>query len=149
MTGKEILKNNFFIVYQDLKDAIDEYLSSGHCQGKTEKIDAYLAATIHAIIDFYERCPQKSSQIIDACKYANNTLKHNGSLISHKEISGGLSSLIEFPFESPEITVIWNYDSSIQTNSKAQQQAFEKLFAGQEILQTLVPLAEWIVSETF
>lgn len=149
MTDKEILKSNFSIVYQDLKDSIDEYLTSGHCQGKTEKIDAYLAATIHALIDFYERYPQKDNEIINACKYANNTLKHNSSLISHKKISGGFSFPMEFTFDSPEITVIWNYDSSIQTKSKTQQQAFEKLFAGQEILQTLAPLAEQIVSDSF
>lgn len=147
MTGKKILKSNFLIVYQDLKDAINEYLSSGHCQGKTEKIDAYLAATIHALIDFDIRCPYKDRQVIQAFEYANNTLKHNKSLISHKEISGGVTFPVEFPIEIPKITVIWNYDSSVKAKYKNQQQAFEDLFAGREIFQTLEPLAKWIASE--
>lgn len=147
MSGKKILRNNFLILYQDLENAIKEYLNYGHLHGDTEKIDAYLAATIHALIDFSDRFWGDNEEIIKAFKYANNTLKHNCSLVSHKEVMGGLCFPICFPLEVSEISVVWNYDNLVKVNSKAQQEVFERLLAGQEILKTLEPLASRISNE--
>ena len=150
-TSKTVLKSNFIIVYQQLQNAINEYTFSGHTTGNFAYVDAYLAASIHAAMDYIERFNQikLDPDIISACRYANNTLKHNPRLITHRKASGGF----EFPFGSEEffsfepIDIVWNFDSSITIDShanKIQQMAFEtqkacfqSIFAGKSILATL------------
>lgn len=144
MGSREILRSNFLIVYQDLVNATNEYINTGHCRGETAKIDAYLAATIHSIIDYSDRFWGDSTEVIKACKYANNTLKHNQSLVSHKKITGGVHFPIHFPLEISPIMVVWNYNHHVETRSSAQQYAFEQLFAGREIIETFQPLLERI-----
>ena len=98
--SKQILKNNFLIVYKQLECAVREYISSGHTTGNFIYIDAYLAASIHAAMDYIERFNKikLSKNIISACRYANNTLKHNPRLVTHRKATGGF----EFPFGSEE-----------------------------------------------
>ncbi len=147
MRGKRILRSNFLIMYRELENAIKKYLDYGHLHGDTDKIDAYLAATLHALIDFTDRFWGDDEEIIKAFKYANNALKHDCSLVSHKKITGGFSFPIHSPLEISEITVVWNYDHSVKVNSQMQQEAFKKLLAGQEILTTLEPLVMRISDE--
>lgn len=147
MNGKTILGNNFLILYQELEHAITEYLDYGRLHGNTGRIDAYLAATLHTLIDFSDRFWGDDEEIIKAFKYANNTLKHDCSLVSHKKITGGLCFPIHFPLEVSEIAVVWNFDNLVKVNSKAQQEAFKRLLAGQEILKTLEPLVRRISDE--
>lgn len=147
MDGKNIFRANFLIVYQDLVNSIQHYIDCDYNHGQTDKIDAYLAATIHAIIDYSERFWGDDTEIIKACKYANNTQKHNLLLISHKRTTGGVHFPIHFPLEFPPITVIWNYNPQVQTKSCAQKRAFEHLFAGKEIIETLQPIVQRIEAD--
>ena len=140
MNNQSVLKSNLMIVFSDLEKAITAYLNGGHTKGETEYIDAYLAASIHALIDYADKYLDVNDERIKACKYANNTLKHNGMLITHQKAEGGFS----FPFSSPfcieEIQVVWNYNSEVKTRHKDQQIAFAKHFAGKPILDTLKPI---------
>ena len=159
-TSKQILKSNFLIVYKQLECAVREYISSGHTTGNFIYIDAYLAASIHAAMDYIERFNKikLSKNIISACRYANNTLKHNPRLITHRKAAGGF----EFPFGSEEsfsieeIDIVWNFDPSITIALKAnvapkvreklerrfnsQKSCFKSAFAGKPILETLEPV---------
>lgn len=69
-TSKQILKSNFLIVYKQLECAVHEYTSSEHTTGNFIYVDAYLAASIHAAMDYIERfkkstCLRISSPLVD------------------------------------------------------------------------------------
>lgn len=135
MSNQSILKSNLLIVFSDLEKAITSYLNGGHTKGETKYIDAYLAASIHALIDYADRYLDANDERIKACKYANNTLKHNDRFITHRKTKGGFSFPFSFPICIEEIQVVWNYSSEVKTRHKDQQIAFEKHFAGKPILQ--------------
>ena len=143
MSGQSILKSNCTILFDELKKAVDDYLRRGNIRGDTKYIDAFLAATIHAFIDYADGYldQNKNDDEFNACRYANNVLKHNTSLVTHKKIIGGrITFPIHFPLEFPPIKVIWNYNKSVEVQSKKQQRAFENLFAGKPIIDTLSQL---------
>lgn len=147
MDNQSILRSNFLILYSNLETAINDYLKYGHTNGQTQFIDAYLSATIHALIDYADKYLDIRNEKIKACRYANNTLKHNESLISHKEITGGFSFPISFPLCIEKIEVVWNYDGSVKVHHEDQQNAFKKHFAGKPILETLQPIVLLIKGE--
>ena len=144
MNNESVLKNNLSILFSDLEKSINVYLDSGYTKGETEYIDAYLAAFIHALIDYADKYLDVNDERIKACKYANNTLKHNSMLITHKKIKGGCSFPISFPICFEEIQVVWNYNNEVKTRHKEQQIAFEKHFAGKPVLDTLRPILKQI-----
>ncbi len=147
MDNKTVLKSNFTILFNNLKMAINQYLKEGYLTRETKYVEAYLAATIHALMDYADKYLDSKSEIILACKYANNTLKHNELLITHEEIIGGFSFPISFPIKMEKIQVVWNYDASVKTRHQNQQDAFKNCFAGRPILETLLPVARLIEKE--
>lgn len=142
--AKQVFRQNFLVVYQNLKDAITEYKSAGDFSGSTIQIDAYLAASLHALVNYSERYFDKSEEIFKACKYANNTQKHNLLLVTHKKVTGGFRFPISFPFVIEKIEIVWNYDDRVTAKHMDQQNAFKRLFSGKPILDTLQPIAERI-----
>ena len=144
MSGKSILKSNCLILFGELQKAINDYLEHGHTRGEVKYIDAFLTATIHSFIDYADGHldPDKEDDRFNACRYANNVLKHNSALVTHKKTMGGLSFPIHFPLAIPEIQVVWNYSESLTVNSQKQQRAFETLFANKPIIDTLLPLVD-------
>lgn len=141
---KSTLQSNFEIVYNQLTEAIQEYLESGHSKGEFKYIEAYLAATIHSIMDYAERY-MENDDIINACRYVNNILKHNPNFVTHKKITGGMEFPISFPICIEEIKVVWNYDESLSVHSPKQKPAFERIFADRVIIETLEPIAKKIL----
>lgn len=146
MSGKAVLKSNCMILFHELQKAVDDYLKYGYRKGEVQYIDAFLTATIHSFIDYADGHldPNKMDNEFNACRYANNVLKHNSALVTHKRTTGGLHFPIHFPLSIPKIQVLWNYDKSLTVQSKNQQSAFETLFAGEPIIDTLLPLADKI-----
>lgn len=144
MDNKSILRSNFLIMFEELNKAVDSYIKHGHTKGELQYVDAYLSATIHTLMDYADKYLDKDSDLVMACRYACNTLKHNSALITHREIRGGISFPISFPLCFEEIKVVWNYDKTVKTRHPDQQAAFEKIFAGKQILETLKPIAELI-----
>lgn len=146
MSGKAVLKSNCLILFCELQKAVDDYLKHGYRRGEAQYIDAFLTATIHSFIDYADGHldPNKTDNEFNACRYANNILKHNSALVTHKKAVGGIRFPIHFPLSIPEFQVIWNYDKALTVQSKNQQSAFEALFAGKPIIDTLLPLANKI-----
>lgn len=142
--AKSILQSNFKIMYNHLIEAIQVYLDSGHTNGDYQYIEAYLAATIHSIMDYAERY-MENDDIVNACRYVNNILKHNPNFVTHKKITGGMEFPISFPICIEEIKVVWNYDEALSVHSPKQKPAFENIFAGRPIIETLKPIAKMIV----
>lgn len=150
MSGKTVLKSNCSILFCELQKAVDDYLRYGHLRGEVKYIDAFLTATIHSFIDYADGHldPNKQDDEFNACRYANNVLKHKSALVTHRKTIGGFHFPFQFstsePIVFPKIQVIWNYDKALTLQSKNQQASFEKHFAGKPIIDTLQPLANKI-----
>lgn len=142
--AKEVFRSNFRIQYNQLVEAIQKYKEEGHLRGETQYIESYLASTIHSIMDYAERY-LKEDDVINACRYVNNTIKHNLQLISHKEITGGLEFPMSFPICVEQVEIVWRYDSSLSCRKPEQKEAFKKVFANNIVLDTLKPIAKMIL----
>ncbi len=137
------LQNNFEVVYRDLLNSIHNYAESGMSKDDLKYINAYLAASIHALIDYTERF-MKDDDYIMAFKYVNNTIKHVNGFITHSEVAGGVSFPVEFPLCIDKIRVIWKSYAELNVNKEAQKESYTNLLAGREIIETLKPFAEKI-----
>lgn len=139
MASKEdVYVSNIRVLYSDLKKAINNYIDHGHTTGEVKYINAYLMATIGAIVAYKDTVlkTQEESYEIKACKYANNMLKHDPEIITHIKPVGGFEFPIFFPLEIPEIDVIWKWQDLYSKHSD-QKKAFKELFAEQSVLETM------------
>lgn len=143
MSGKENLQSNFRIMFMGLQKAIDDYAKSGYHAEKIEFVEAYLVASIHALMDYADRFLKDDDEIM-ACRYVNNTAKHVDGYVTHKEVAGGFTFPVSFPLECEKIRVIWKKSADLECRHKDQKYAYIKCFAGKELLETLSPLADKI-----
>ena len=143
MSGKVNLQNNFKIMFEGLQQAINKYLESVTCTGRMEYVEAYLAVTIHALMDYADRFLLDNDEIM-ACRYVNNTIKHVSGYVTHKEVTGGLTFPISFPFECEEIKVVWRSEADLDCRYENQKDAYIKRFAEKSMIDTLKPLANKI-----
>lgn len=143
MNGKQNLQNNFEIMYKGLLNAVAQYLGHGHAASKIDEIEAYLVATIHALMDYADRFLQDDESIL-ACRYVNNTIKHADGFVTHKEVTGGFSFPITFPLEIEEIKIVWKRCAELECRYKNQKNAYQNCFAGKPLVETLQPIADMI-----
>lgn len=143
MSGKANLQNNFKIMFEGLQKAIEDYLEYGTCTGRMEYVEAYLVATIHALMDYADRFLLDDDEIM-ACRYVNNTIKHVAGYVTHKEVTGGVTFPITFPLACEEIKVVWKSEADLACRYEDQKKAYIKCFAGKSLLDTLTPLANKI-----
>ena len=80
------LKSNIEILFMHLTNAINEYIDKGECMGELKYINAYLAATINAIVSYIDKLIEvdrlQENDVVQALKFVNNLHKHN-PLVSH------------------------------------------------------------------
>ena len=139
MTEKEaVYKSNLQILFSDLRQAVNDYIGYGHTNGEVKYINAYLMAVLGAIAAYKDTVlkGQKESDEIKACKYANNMLKHDPSIITPMVPSGGATFPISFPIVIPKIDVVWKWQD-LQADHPDQKEAFKKWFVGKPVLDTL------------
>lgn len=145
MTEKEqVYQTNIRILYKHLEDSIGDYINIGHICGKTEYVNAYVMAVLGAIVAYYDTVVKPNKAInkiqeekcILACKYANNMLKHDPSIVTHVRSKGGLTFPMAFPVSIDEIEVVWKWQD-LPTNHPDQKDAFQDLFADKQVLETL------------
>ena len=145
MCDKEgVYRSNIQILYSDLQRAIADYIDHGHSAGEMKYINAYSMAVLGAVVAYYDtvKAPQSGSKQknegkeILACKYANNMLKHDPSIVTHVQSSGGLSFRMSFPFSIEEIKVVWKWQD-FHSKHPEQKAAFQELFANKPVLDTL------------
>lgn len=145
MCDKEsVYRSNIQILYSNLHRAISDYLDYGHTSGEVKYINAYTMAVLGAIAAYYDtvKAPQsgsnqkKEEKMILACKYANNMLKHDPTIVTHVRSSGGLSFPMSFPVSIEEIEVVWKWQD-FNSRHPEQKAAFQELFADKPVLDTL------------
>lgn len=139
MSDKErVYKSNIQILYHDLKNAIKTYIEHGHTTGEIQYVNAYLMAVLAAIAAYNDTVEngREETDEIKACKYANNLLKHDPTIVTHIKPEGGITFPMSFPLTIPEIDVVWKWQE-LYARSRNQNDAFKNLFAGKPVLQTL------------
>ena len=145
MDSKEALKSNFQIMYEELQSLINKYVRNTGDRLLERKVEAYLSATIHALVDYSSRFLE-SNHSLTACSYVNNTIKHADGFVSYKQVEGGIEFPIEFPTEIKPVEVVWrNVDLVCRHDN--QKRAYKELLEGRNILDTLEPIAKEILEK--
>lgn len=150
--AEKVLKSNIKILFPHLESAVDEYIRDGHGMGEFSFINAYLSATLNAVVAYIDRLIEagrmQENDVVEALKFANNLQKHNPRLIRIVKSTGGF----EFPFciedgglEFLEISVVWDDCIGLQTKKKAQRESYEKYLQQREIIETLKPIVECLL----
>ena len=146
MDSKEYLKSNFFIMYDELQQAIDTYVDNTCDTRALKRVEAFLVATIHTLVDYAERYMDNNDERIRACRYVNNSIKHLDGFVTLKKVEGGIEFPMSFPFSSEPITIRWK-ESDLKCKSAEQNKAYKNCFVGKEIIATLQPIVDIIKAD--
>ena len=144
--AESVLKSNIEILYAQLDSSVQDYLKHGYSTRDVRYINAYLGATLNAIISYIDRLIEvgrlENNEKIRALKFANNLQKHNPQLISISKPIGGFTFpfSLEGGFSIPKIEVIWDDCIGLETNSLAQRYAYDMLLKKKSIIETLEPI---------
>lgn len=144
--AKKVLKSNIEILFNQLKLAVDTYINTGYSMGEFRFINAYLSATINAMVSYIERLIEtkqlEETELIEALKYANNLQKHNPQLIRMVKSIGGMSFPICFEDKIilSQISIVWDDCICLETRKKSQKTHYQKHFQQQPIIETLTPI---------
>lgn len=146
---KESYKQTVKIHYTDLKNAIRECCSNSDVEDVSDEVNAYIFSTVGSLCAYFEKyCPElKKDDRILALHYVFNIFKHNivvSELFANKD-RGGISFPITFPVSFPAPSIKWK-EQNAETRNKTQKEAYDKLFKGREVLFTLDPLVNIIVT---
>ena len=151
--AEAVLKSNIEVLYAQLISAIQDYLDSGHCMGEFRYINAYLGATLNALVSYIDRLIEvgrlSETDTVQALKFANNLQKHNPQLICMSRAIGGLMFPMYFEeeFSIPEIQLIWDDCIGLKTKKSSQREAYEKCFQQRPIAETLEPIVRELLSD--
>lgn len=146
--AKKVLKSNIEILFNQLKVAVDNYINYGHSIGEFCFINAYLSATINAMVAYIERLVDTKqldeTELVEALKFANNLQKHNPQLIRMAKSTGGMSFPICFENEIifPQISIVWDDCICLETRKKSQKINYEKHFQQRPVIETLTPIID-------
>ena len=150
--AERVLKSNIKILFEQLENAVDEYIRSGHCMGEFSFINAYLSATLNAVVSYIERLIEagrmQELDVVEALKFANNLQKHNPQLIRIFKPNGGF----EFPFcieedgfEFLEISIVWDECVGLKTRKVSQKESYKKYLQQRKVIDTLKPIVECLL----
>lgn len=151
--AEKVLKSNTEILFNHLKEAISNYISSGHAMGEYQFINAYLSATLNAIMAYIDRLLStgqlEETEIIQALKYANNLQKHNPQLIKMAKSIGGFSFPIccENEIEIPEINIVLDDCIGLKTRKESQKNSYEKYLQQRPVIETLTPIVDMLLDK--
>lgn len=135
------LKSNVEILFEHLKNSITEYIDKGECMGELKYINAYLSATINAIVSYIDKLIEvdrlQENDVVEALKFINNLHKHNPHFVSVTKRVGGFSFPMSFPLEIECCNIVWSECIGLTTKKKQQKEAYENIFQHREILDSL------------
>ena len=146
-----VLKNNIEILFSDLSDAIKKYVDAGEWMGELKYINAYLSATIHAIVCYIDKLIEvgrmEETKVVQSLKYVNNLQKHNPNFVSIAKRTGGFIFPISFPFSCELYDVVWSECIGLETRKPQQKESYEQLFQHRKILDVLIPIVIELLEE--
>lgn len=129
------LKSNIEILFMHLKNSIEEYIEKGECMGDLKYINAYLAATINAIVSYVDKLVEikrlKENDVIEALKFVNNLYKHNPNFVSATKRIGGFSFPMSFPLEIECCNIVWSECIGLTTKKSTAKKCIRKNFSTQ------------------
>lgn len=150
--AEDVLRSNIEILYSQLDSSIQDFFKYGYHKREIRYINAYLSATLNAIISYVERlikvgCMSETETVL-ALKFANNLQKHEAQLISISKPEGGftLPFSLEGGFSIPKIEVLWDDCIGLSTEYTSQREAYEKLLKKKPIIETLEPIVRELLN---
>lgn len=150
--SEKILKSNIEILFGNLNDAIKKYIDDGEWMGELKYINAYLSATIHAIVCYIDKLIEvgrmEETEVVQALKYVNNLQKHNPNFVSITKRTGGFVFPMSFPFSCEMYDVVWSECIGLTTKKPTQKVAYEKLFQDRKILDILDVIVKKLLNDS-
>ena len=150
--SEKILKSNIEILFANLSDAIKKYVNAGEWMGELKYINAYLSATVHAIVCYIDKLIEvgrmQETETVQALKYVNNLQKHNPNFVSITKRTGGFVFPMSFPFSCEMYDVVWSECIELTTKKPTQKVAYEKLFKDRKILDILSGIVQELLNES-
>ena len=150
--SEKILKSNIEILFANLSDAIKKYVNDGEWMGELKYINAYLSATVHAIVCYIDKLIEvgrmEETEVVQALKYVSNLQKHNPNFISVTKRTGGLDFPMSFPFSCEPYDIVWSECIGLTTKKPTQKVAYEKLFQDRKILDILSGIVQELLNES-
>ena len=151
--SEDILKSNIEILFNDLSDAINRYIDSGEWLGELKYINAYLSATVHAVICYIDKLIEvgrmEESKVVEALKYVNNLQKHNPNFVSIAKRSGGFVFPVSCPFSCESFDIVWSECIGLETKKPQQKESYEQLFQNRKILDVLSDVVIKLLNDDF
>lgn len=138
------LKNNHYALqkaYQRLVEAL-ELNHDGEIYAATGEMLLWMMTTNEWHIKHQKerykkiRNKSKTGQILFGLQHAYNSMKHNMNFIKIHEKEGGFEFPIEFPIESPPITVHWTSVDKLSEGYEDQVENYTRYVEGKEVLET-------------
>ncbi len=149
--SEKILKSNIEVLFANLSDAIQKYVNDGEWMGELKYINAYLSATIHAIVCYIDKLIEvgrmQETETVQALKYVNNLQKHNPNFVSVTKRIGGLEFPMSFPFSCETYDIVWSECIGLDTRKPQQKDSYEKLFQDRKILDILNEVVAKLLSD--
>lgn len=150
--SEKILKSNIEILFANLNDAIKKYVNAGEWMGELKYINAYLSATVHAIVCYIDKLIEvgrmEETEVVQALKYVNNLQKHNPNFVSITKRTGGFVFPMSFPFSCEMYDAVWSECIGLTTKKPTQKVAYEKLFQDRKILDILSGIVQELLNES-
>ena len=150
-SAEKILRSNVNILFDQLEKAVNEYLCNGHSRGEFSFINAYLSATLNAVVSYIDRLIEVKrmleNDMVEALKFANNLQKHNPQLIRMVKSNGGFEFpfCIEDEFEFIEISIVWDECVGLKTRKVSQKESYKKYLQQRKVIDTLKPIVECLL----
>lgn len=149
--SEKILKSNIEILFANLSDAIKKYVNDGEWMGELKYINAYLSATIHAIVCYIDKLIEvgrmEETETVQALKYVNNLQKHNPNFVSVAKRTGGFVFPMYFPMSCEPYDVVWSECIGLKTRKEQQKNAYDSLFQHRKILDVLAKIVNVLLSD--
>lgn len=153
INAEKTLKNNIKILYNDFSNEVKYFVDAQECMGDLQYINAYLSATLNAIIAYVDRLidvgRMKETEMVQALKFANNLQKHNPNFISISKQIGGLEFPMHFPMVIPMYDVVWDECIGLKTKKPEQKTNYDELLKQRSIFESITYVVEILLKDDF
>lgn len=125
--------------YRYMEQEIADVLKSSVYSDEEKQRLFYACGTcLHWILDYAERVDvsEEDKGLVSAFRFANNSLKHNKTLIEITQQTGGLRFPIRFPVRFPARMICWKHIECDNEKNKNQHKNYLNYLYGKSVVET-------------
>lgn len=123
--------------FEKMKNEIDSILKASiYTEEEKNRIFLSVGSCLHSILDYAERVDvdESDKRFVSAFRYANNSLKHDITVLKITEHEGGIEFSISFPLEIPERQIVWEIFSD--GGLESQKKNYLRFLKGKDVIGT-------------